>query len=441
MKKKLLSLTVALVAAFLLIWPAFTIQQEHLAHRRQSNKLAALQELNTVTENIQILLNTSLYYTDFFEVYLKTHDSIPINEMGDFAETILQQNNIIDNVSLAPQGIVSDVWPLEGNESAIGHDTINDPNRSKSIDKAIKLKTAVAQGPVESKQGGLKIFNRKPIFLENGKFWGFITVTVDFEELILKSHLNSEENGFLLALRVEDISGTDDFLWGNTDIFNKNALYQTVKLPNEEWEIGIYPEKGWSQGYSLFVREQAYYFALITVIFLLVYRFVDQYQVHRYESKRDSLTGVYNKKSIEQIVRRKLWSSKQSHALIVIDFNNFKYINDTFGHIFGDIVLKKSVERMHQFVSSNGAIGRVGGDEFLLFIPNVPDENQLREISKSLSQIVNQPLMHKEDRIEVSISIGATLTDLGLTFDELYNQADIDMYRYKSTVKSLEGYS
>lgn len=158
-------------------------------------------------------------------------------------------------------------------------------------------------------------------------------------------------------------------------------------------------------------------------------------------AQKDSLTGLYNKGTAQELCKDYLKHEGKDriHAYFIIDVDNFKGINDTFGHICGDEILKKVSELICNPFREDDVIGRIGGDEFTVFVKNIPSElviqKKAEEIQKAFSKIRNI----KEYPISVSCSIGISIYPKDAkTFEELYQKADIALYKVKE--KGKNGY-
>ena len=147
-------------------------------------------------------------------------------------------------------------------------------------------------------------------------------------------------------------------------------------------------------------------------------------------SQTDPLTGLYNRatliKRLSRVLRR---GTAASHALIILDIDHFKELNDTFGHQFGDAVLQEVAGALKDCLRSNDFSGRLGGDEFMLFMRGLSDTaiirgrlNLLRERLRNLN-LTEAPL---------TVSIGIALFPVhGKSFQELYDRADHALYEAK----------
>ena len=161
------------------------------------------------------------------------------------------------------------------------------------------------------------------------------------------------------------------------------------------------------------------------------------------KANNDQLTGILNKQSFTDSSERLLNSAPayEQHALILLDLDNFKGINDTLGHTYGDKVLSKTGSILRAEFSNEDFVGRVGGDEFCILVNSTPADDMdyrdfIKEKCKSLCMTFNDNYTGEDGSYKVSASIGVAIFQHdGETFEELYDSADKALYRSKKTGK------
>jgi diguanylate cyclase (GGDEF)-like protein len=149
----------------------------------------------------------------------------------------------------------------------------------------------------------------------------------------------------------------------------------------------------------------------------------------------DSLTGLANRHHMESQLARTLdayRNAKRSCALMMMDLDRFKQVNDTLGHPAGDALLKQVAGRLGTVVAKRGTIGRLGGDEFLIILPDIDDRGELGELAQRIIQMVSQPYSIEGSRAIIGASIGvATAPYDGLDAEALTSAADLALYAAK----------
>jgi diguanylate cyclase (GGDEF)-like protein len=150
----------------------------------------------------------------------------------------------------------------------------------------------------------------------------------------------------------------------------------------------------------------------------------------------DPLTGLSNRDRTGQRLEATLKSfqlSKRSCALMTIDLDRFKAVNDTLGHQAGDELLKQVAQRLQQVVTEAGCeIGRLGGDEFQIMLPDVDDRGRLGEIAKTIIAMVSQPYSVEGARCVIGASIGIAIAPYdGINSEDLVRGAELALYAAK----------
>lgn len=132
----------------------------------------------------------------------------------------------------------------------------------------------------------------------------------------------------------------------------------------------------------------------------------------RLQATKDALTGVWNRRSIFQILKEELncaARSKRSTGVLLVDLDYFKQVNDTHGHLVGDLVLRQTSRLLRNALRAYDSIGRYGGEEFLIITPG-SNEKELYELGERLRTIIEEnPVRVRKNRIQITLSIGAAI--------------------------------
>lgn len=153
---------------------------------------------------------------------------------------------------------------------------------------------------------------------------------------------------------------------------------------------------------------------------------------------RDSLTGVYNRNFFNEIIANEIERTKrygEKFSIIMMDIDNFKEINDNFGHLFGDWILKEFSLLLKQSVRSSDLLVRFGGDEFLIVVPETDFEDCQNMISRLGILISDWNERHSDLEYKLSVSTGCSLYEQGKDLMEIINRADLQMYKDKLNKK------
>lgn len=157
-----------------------------------------------------------------------------------------------------------------------------------------------------------------------------------------------------------------------------------------------------------------------------------EYDTVAKQARTDPLTGISNRTITEQLIGHILFNQKEKiHALLMLDIDNFKSINDTYGHAGGDEALSYLARKLTSFFRKEDVIGRFGGDEFCVFMTGVPSMELVLEKCTALCRILAS---ERADGLPmpITVSVGAAISDKEAnTFDELYQNADQALYDAK----------
>lgn len=159
----------------------------------------------------------------------------------------------------------------------------------------------------------------------------------------------------------------------------------------------------------------------------------------QFKAEMDAMTRIYNKVATRERIDACINNSRKQdkHALLIVDMDNFKKINDTFGHLKGDEVLKEGVGHLKKMFRGDDIIGRIGGDEFVVFMSNVTSREDIVNKAKSIGKAFLKT--HSQDGIDVTVSasIGISIYPMdGGDYEELLDKSDKALYEVKKNGKN-----
>jgi len=152
-------------------------------------------------------------------------------------------------------------------------------------------------------------------------------------------------------------------------------------------------------------------------------------------AKYDSLTGLSNRHRMAQRIDSTLnafRAAKRNCAIMMLDLDRFKQVNDTLGHAAGDDLLRQVAQRLSRVIDGGCEIGRLGGDEFQVMLPDMDDRGKLGEIAKKIIEMLSQPYSVEDGRASIGASVGIAIAPHdGLTREEVTRSADLALYAAK----------
>jgi diguanylate cyclase (GGDEF)-like protein len=397
----------------------------NMIHNMQGIK--DLKILNVVTDRISSTLSNAFAYSDMLDILVKLNDgNLSEQKFADLAEMSRRNNPCIDSLQYAPGAIVTYINPIEGNEAAIGHNLFEDEARRKAIIDAIGSKTIVVQGPLKSLQGKNMIFGRKAIMM-NDKFWGLSIIAIDFDNLLTSCGFDSDAYDYAIA--VYNIYDELDYIWGSKKIIDASQISSDVQFSNQRWHISIQAKHNFATLWN------DYGIALIISILIgaAIYSIFVAYMYKSQLVKTDLLTKTLNRLEFQRRAENAFKNGSQPCALLSIDLNKFKYVNDTYGHLAGDEMLIHAAKKMQSAVREGDLVARVGGDEYAILLRDVRDEQHVDSIIARLKELTKQKIKVGDTEVSVGISVGyALFPSDGTEYKELYHIADQNMYNDKA---------
>jgi len=213
------------------------------------------------------------------------------------------------------------------------------------------------------------------------------------------------------------------FLKGN--LFNplKMLLLNTAKMERGERQEVV----------DLLPNDEMGY--LLSRFYKMSEKILEKTELLDFKSKHDELTGLRNRVGLQDEINDSIKSLKNHDtkmAVIFIDLNKFKQLNDSLGHDAGDLVLKETAIRLEESVRSEDAVFRQGGDEFIVVIKNITDASQVEKIVTKILNRFKPPVIFHGNSIDILLSIGISISpDDTINADEIIKFSDVAMYEAK----------
>ena len=219
-----------------------------------AERVAVSSQLDHVRGDLSRELFASLNLSEGLVTLVRLRGGIQQDEFDALAAAIVGRSAVVRNVALARGTVITYIYPLAGNETALGVDYIGVPNQRTVVLKAIRERRTVVAGPLSLIQGGMGIIGRTPIFSRvpgpqgsgTDTYWGIAATVVSLERLLEVSGLERARGSLRLALRGLDGTGGDGpAFWGDVDIFQADAVLMDVPLPSGSWVVAGAPKDGW----------------------------------------------------------------------------------------------------------------------------------------------------------------------------------------------------
>ena len=429
-KKTIVPLIVFLVGICLLSVFTYNTNVQIQKDRR------TIAKLNVVTygQRIENDIENGIEITDTLKQVLINGNGQIIN-FSKIAENLMSYS--VQSVQLAPNGVVTEIYPEEGNEAG-KIDLLKDSKRGEISNYAKDHNITITQGPIKLKQRGSGLVVRNPIYLEdkNGQeyFWGFTIVILRVPEVFEDSTnaLSKFKYNYRLSREASVLDKKYVEVDANCDKMIRPVTYD-LTVGKEKWKLEIMPRAGWSNSKTLYLI----FFGGLSLVLLLtgltiVLFLLDERRVELKElAHKDGLTKLYNRYGFDEMAEKMISKNPKEHCVaVLLDVDDFKLINDMYGHAYGDKALISLSENMQKFFSSSALLGRNGGDEFCILLPNCTME----EVKESLIEFTKTPktFSYKGQTYSFCISLGyAEYPNNAIERSQLMRCADTALYEVK----------
>jgi len=420
---------------------SISIKNYFLGNETKKVERVVLNKIALVRSNFEASIFMDTFLADSLSTLVTIDPDLAFKNWEKIAGQLISKSQHVRNVAASPNNIIRYVYPLKGNESALGVDLSLIPDQNKAIQLARQYQHVYLDGPVKLIQGGNGLIARYPIFSDfpqNKEYWGTVSVVIDYDQLLQSSGIYDIQGA---DVAIKNITDTPKLIYGNVDIFNRPDTQQIINLPYGKWQLAAKYRFDVSD-HLLFIKRTAItieVLAIFLIYALLLLLYKNYKNIHK-AAMHDELTHLPNRRYINNLLK-KLTEGKDKgtqFTLLSIDVNDFKDVNDNYGHDVGDRFLKFIATKLKENIRHTDTVARIGGDEFLVILRNVYQTDLVNKIISSLSkEVEGSSFYHKNTEIKPSLSIGfAICTEKNADLDSLMTQADHSMYKDKSNKSS-----
>ena len=429
-KKDLMPLIVLLLGMCLVVFIVYKTD----THEKEQRHTTAQLNVSTYGERIKNEITNGMKITDTLKQVLISENG-EINQFDTIAGNLISDS--VESIQLAPEGVVTDIYPAEGNEAG-KIDLLHDKDRSRISCYARDNHTIITQGPFELKQGSYGIAVRNPVYLKdkNGQeyFWGFTIVILRVPDIFSNSIRALSNFGYEYRLSKTEAPWSSAYkvVYQSDSQMTLPASYNFT-IGKENWKFEVTPENGWRNN-TLIVTVSTIFTAItlllsgLTRVWLVSKENKNKFQILAHT---DSLTGIYNRCGFDEEAEKMIARNLKTHFVsALLDIDDFKFINDIYGHAYGDKALKSLADSMKTFFPPDTLLGRNGGDEFCLLLPNYTCE----DAKELLLQFTKLPktFSYKGKEQPFNISLGyAEYPTFASSHSQLMRCADAALYAIK----------
>ena len=402
----------------------------------EKNQRHILAQLNATTygERIKNEIADGIEITNALEQTLISENG-KIHQFDTIAGNLMSDS--IESVQLAPNGVVTDIYPAEGNEAG-KIDLLHDKDRKEISCYARDNHATITQGPFELKQGGYGIAVRNPVYLKDKSgqeyFWGFTIVILRVPDIFSDAVIALSNFGYEYKILKTDTPWSDTYkVVYQSDGQIDHPVSYAFTVGDGTWKLEVTPKTGWRNNTLLIIISGMFLtisllLSVLTRVWLVAKEHKNKYKIL---ARTDSLTNIYNRYGFDELAEKIISKNPQTHFVAaLLDIDDFKFINDIYGHSYGDKALKSLADSMKAFFPSDALLGRNGGDEFCILLPNCT----FKEADKQLQQFTKLPktFSYHGKKVAFYISLGyAEYPTFAASPSQLMRCADAALYEIK----------
>ena len=209
---------------------------------------------DTVRADLEGELNQDMYLVSALVAEFAIHPRMTVPQFNRLAREIFARKKHMQKIAIAPGGVIKYIYPLQGNEAALGLDLAIQAAQRDDIRLARQTGDVVFSGPIDLVEGGRAIILHAPVMATvpggrpgSGGFWGYVSVPLDMDSLFAAAGLSPEVGDMRLALRSLKPDGSADaMILGDRAIFANKPVLLSIHLPQGSWQIGAVPASGWN---------------------------------------------------------------------------------------------------------------------------------------------------------------------------------------------------
>lgn len=432
------------IIAVMLLYAAHSVIDNEREQRRETEKRRAFEHMSAMRASIEQRLQANVLVLRALKPELFWQDTPDRERLQNVINEFLATDLDIRHLALAPDLKISFIYPAPGNEELIGLDYRQVGNQYHEILRAIARQDILLSSPVNLLQGGEALVARLPIFQADDNFWGIASLVIDQEHLFQQVQFYQHPE-YQFYIQRRSISGVTERIAGDIATLERDPIFTHIQVPGDTWELAVAPKhEAWVPADQRFWLHWSVGGALTAVIVLaFLVLIVTQHRLRiavntiSYQARFDPLTDLANRYYFQQQLEQHIVQShrqEQSFALVLLDLDHLRDINDALGHDIGDGLLRHAAERLQQNLEDDDLIARVGGDEFAVVFSNCGTIEAIEARAKAMIAELMRTVAIRRNPINVTASAGiAVFPKDAVAGQQLIKHAEVAMYAAKAT--------
>ena len=246
----------SLIVGLLVFIASFLFGYINLKNIEKGKKTAATYTAQSTVRRINAQLNQYVELSEFLGNVVLAGYNLDQTSFSELAKMLPNEDGIVKAFELAPDGVVTDVFPQQGNENAFGINMLTDHERKDDANRAKETGNYTLGGPYKLKQGGTGALLFHPVYkedsIDNDSFWGFVIMVIDWDKFIDEIGLDrlNEASYCYEIWTTDETTGSRVVLTQSQEHIPKNSLTVECEIPNDTWYVDIVPDEGWISIYQ-----------------------------------------------------------------------------------------------------------------------------------------------------------------------------------------------
>jgi len=262
----------ALIALIIAIAGAVFAEQQTVSAYQKDQRAQVKDDIGFIRNRLESNIVSNMQLVRGLVAAISSEPDMDQKRFADLASRLLNGETQLRNIAAAPNLIITMIYPVKGNEKAIGLDYRSTKNQSEAALRARVTGESVLAGPVDLVQGGQGFIARFPVFLDNKvraeNFWGIVSAVIDTDLLYRDSGLGNPLPIQIAIVGRDGMGARGELFYGDKSVFRKNPVFTDVLLPHGSWRIAAIPNGGWSATPDNIWISRAV--SLLAIIFLVV---------------------------------------------------------------------------------------------------------------------------------------------------------------------------
>jgi diguanylate cyclase (GGDEF)-like protein len=426
----------AALTVFLIFMSVFGLLTQAEYQKLVANeRTQAINHGNMLRTRVDRELNSLLFISAGVSSYITVyHKELKPEKLRAILADLYARSKHVRNLGVAEGYRMTYVYPLESNEKIVGVDFRDLPTQWPQVKQAVETRQGVLAGPLDLVQGGKGMIYRYPIYIGD-EYWGILSTVINTYEFLEAAFqgVSTADYSFAIRLKGEPVAPA---FYGDAALFDDpDAFRMTSQVPNGSWEWAIRKTSADASKLVFVIAGMGFIISLL--LGGLAYHQIRERGRLTMHAMHDSLTGLANRRLLQDRMHQAYEQARRfnrSMAIVYIDLDHFKRINDTHGHDFGDEYLKMAAEKLEDCLRNVDTLSRVGGDEFVIVLEEISAPQDARIVANNILESFRQPETIYEINMRIELSLGIAIFPPGsdISLKELTKQADIALYEAKA---------